>query len=463
MYPVLSAVTDDNGWMFVRGMTGADSFDPVGPAATSDKLTFKDGDHYVGANISTPSSAIFRTFFDGPDAPWDTGYVVTIDAYCFDEPFDISQLPAFQRQARYVVGKNRVLDFMGPFDTRIRFGNPLPTARVVDGPLYPFNAFLGSPIDDFSTVFWHPMPNGSVRRRTGWIPLPQDRPLSLPQTALPARAASARAVVRPFMMVASDLSEICKTEFAAFADLVPAVQVDGQSLFQTVQQIYAEQLQEALPKIVDTTAAGEYLILLTDDYSAIIVLRQPKVQGAYPIRIWEVDHDSFERVQHQVANRTLLGLGAQRNLQGQRFSDRNQPVIQMQGRGSRPLEGPDRLGMMTDRPTFSLDYQATLVQWRQPPRTRNEPDSSPIPHSTVAVRFDWVYDPFGESFDLVVNAPRLVDAIPPIREFWERYQDGMVRQAQGDSPDLTPFTLAGAPWLDDAPRAPNQPPVNFQG
>jgi hypothetical protein len=452
--PVLSRAQDANGWMFVHGMTGQGSFDPVGPAATSAKLASNGGDHYVGANLSSPSTAIFRTFFDGlPKSKWDIGYVVSIDALCFGERFDISRLPAFQRQARYVV-KKRVLDFMGPFDVRLRFGNPLPTDRVVDGPLYPFNAFLGSANNNFWNVFWHPMPNGSLRRAKNSIVPLDTRPPWVQQNSVPALAASARAVVRPFMMLASDLSEICQTPFAAFAGLVAAELVDGTSLFQAVQAIYVQQFGEKLPEIVDATAAGEYLILLTDDYSAIIVLQQAKVNNAYPIQIWEVDHDSFERVQHRVANRTLLGLSAVR---GQRTSDPSENAVRMQGRGSRPLEGPDRLGFMTNRPTFSLDYKATLVEWKQPPRTRHVLESSAIPHSTVAVRFDWVYDPFGESFDLVVNPPRLEEAFPPIGDFWQRYQAGLVQPLEGESPDLTPFTLAGAPWLDSAPKVPTQP------
>lgn len=461
---LLTCFKDANDWLFVRGVTGADSLDPLGPMATCAKITGKGGDHYVGAYSTGKSTATLRTFFDGLDTTTnDIGYIVTVNAYCFGQPLNPRVLPALLHQRQYIINNN-YLDFMGGIDARARFAGLNSGGRQVNAPFYPFNKFLEQGpnrlYSHFDEVFWHPLTNGSLRRGNG---------LDVPDNSCPAngaarsRVASCRAVVRPFLIQQADLDPICTADTAAFDGHVDAALLDASNLFSAVQALYFQEFGETLPIIKDAKAAGEYLILITEDGSAIVARLGDRIASSpkpvYLLKLWEVDHDSFERLEHQVATRTLADLH-----QWMQYDSAPVQALTMPGRGSRPLNRPANLGFMTGQPTLSLDYTATLVEW-----VRETRQSQPTkPDSSVSVRFDWVFDPFDETFDLIINKPRHSNVEPPVGDFCKKYQAvlGATDTPTGDATDtqdLRPYILAGAPRQDDAPLTPTHPIFSYQG
>lgn len=453
---VLRAVQDANDWVFIHGMTGPDSVDPLGPAATSARLSVSHGCHYVGAYAPSPSRAILRAYFDELEPSQnELGYIVTVQSLCLNRPIDFDLLPTFRHLARYAVEPSdgsTFLDFMGLGDAQMRFANAGLGERPVDAPLYPFTAFLRLSSNDFSNIFWHPMPNGSLRHGAGIPPAGNTRPPWV-SSEVPAQAASLHLLIRPFMMVEGDIEQSCRPETTTFERSLPLESVQELSLFELIRRAYFDEYNESLPVIIDASAAGPYLILIAEDNSAIIARHGPVNADPSVLSVWQMDHDSFERIEQNVAGRMLAVL---QDRLISRYHISGVSVTRPSGRGTRPLQAPPPLGFANELPTFSLDYSMTLVERRR--FTRTSAQSPVVPRSTVSTRFDWVYDLENRCFNLKVNPPRVRPSIPEIGAFCQAYRDKVFGGVHDPDPhDLSPFTLAGAPWLDGAPAAPLLP------
>ncbi|KSB89109.1 hypothetical protein AS593_04230 [Caulobacter vibrioides] len=439
--------------MFVAGVTGTGSVDAVGPAATSAQIVSNNSLHYAGAYQPSPSTVILRAFFDGldsqPYAPYRVGYVQTISALCLGAKIAPKQLPGLSRLGIYTLPlePDTALDFMGQTDAIARFGGALGDGDArADAPFYPFNAFLRLPNPQFQNVFWHPMPNGSMRPGVSEFVDPKSIPAD---GAKVSQVASLRSVVRPFLVAESQIAEICIDDAATVRTVVP-VEKMSTSLYDLVREIYKDTLDQPLT-IADALAAGSYLILLTAERDAFVA-RIDRVNGAFVLTIWEIDHDSFERIERDAAINALSAVQAAYGdrYQSTKVAFRDIPT----GRGTGGVKPIPMIGRAKDVPTFSLIFTATAGRW-QTRTTRHLPHTQFSPVSSIKTRIDWTYDPTDEDLIVVVHKPEATPVPANIGQHWSQYQAllGSKKPPQ-DLADTSPFTLAAAPWLDNAPKAP---------
>jgi hypothetical protein len=448
---LLQGTIDADGWMFVRGVTGDQSVDVVGPAATADKIDINGGSHYAGVYLASPSTVILRSFFDGLDTDRDprVGYVQTISALCLDAPVMPQVLPGLKRLGVYalLLEGDTVLDFMGQADAKARFGGSSSAGDAkADAPFYPFTAFLRLPNPQFQSIFWHPMPNGSMRRAAGQIVDPASRPS--PQAEV-SRVASLRSVIRPFLVEEAQIAAVCIVDAATFRATVLPEKVASMSLFDLVVAAYRDVLGQPI-EIQDALAAGPYLILLTAEHDAFVA-RLDWIDGAPWLTIWEIDHDSFERIERDAA---VHALGVMQDTYLARYPSTTVVAPPAPtGRGTRGVKPIPDIGRIQSAPTFSLIFTATVGRWIEH-TTRSHPKTQFSPVSSISTRVDWRYDPSGEDLEVVLHKPK-VSAVPSdIGRHWDNYQTLLANPFTTDLADPSPFTLVDAPWLDTAPKAP---------
>jgi hypothetical protein len=470
--PILSSVVQ-NGWTFVQGVTAPDSFDAVGPAESVAKDLAKGsiqrgtrGAHFAGGYPSGGSTVVLKAFYDSISATQlPIGYIQTVEARCLDLSVPAALFPGLAGKLSYSDPASDVfLDFMGATDAIARFGGErLAGDAVADAPFRPFDAFLRFPDNRFDIVFWHPLPFGSMQPRDGWSPPQNTRTNWNDVPGAVSRVASLRTVVTPFVLREAQLAALCRDDDPIFFYDWPADSADTNPLYDLVKRMYEDpdklgeyvngQLLTPMAGIVDAIAAGRYLVLVTDNGEAIVATITDRTASANGpvrrVRIWEIDHDTFEGMERAAATETLERLQAHMEQHYDWFHvpDHAQP----EGRGwSRAAMLPG-IAYDDDEPTFSLIFRATATRWKNRSPTSITSEAQFL--STIETRIDWNYNRTEDIFDVTVQRPELLDYIDPdAQALWNRYQQILYlwRPATGGA-DPAPFTLAGAPWLDDAP------------
>lgn len=442
---------DSNGWAFVQGVTGDNSSDAVGLASNVEVLREPGGNgvHIAGGYRSGRSNVILKSFYDALNGSTnDVGYVQTVETLCLDVPTTPRNFPGLAGRLGYTRGDEPAyLDFMGPADARARFaGTP------ANAPFCPFDAFMRLELARFDAVYFHPMPHGSLRPADGYRPRPEATPDWNDVAGQPSRAASVRTVVRPFLLREEQFASICTDAGPTLFQDWDAEIADAESAYELARRMYDGEPGGAFPQIVDAIAAGAFLVLVTKDYDAIVVRIGDRTGPAggqtRAVRIWEIDHDAFESIEHAAAMETLRQLDA-----GSERLTMYRPMSQIpSGRGWSNAAQLPRLAFARG-PAFSMIFTATAAEWLRPRATRGVPHTRPRFLSSVRTRIDWTYDPMAEDFDVTINRPTMVQGLDGwAPTFWDRYQQVVYgAEAPAGEADSVPFYLAGMPWLDDAP------------
>lgn len=440
----LSTVIGDNGWTYVQGMTGPQSKDPLGPRNAATTLPHPGvGSHYVGWSQPRDSTIVLRAYFDpSPRLPSGNmlGYVQYVEAFARGAPISPSLLPGY-RSRRFYETNRTALDFMGPKDVHARLASD--TGQLLfAAPFYALNGLLGS-VADASVAARHPSTHGSILVNAP----PVLRRADLPAKAL---APSLRTVFNTALIDAEQLRSVC-TDAAADYDIA-GFDPRGLSLDAAILALFHADGYDPQP-FIDFQAAGDFLILLQAEGGAIVARQSMAGQPARPrLQLWQLEHDIHDELEQAAVRAVLANAQSAVDERYPQWADRAAP----RKRGWSGLVTPPALAYGLDadwnnQPPLALRITSVIVSdHRTSPRFN---DFRGRAHSAVETTVAWRYDTTADRFSLAMpDPPRLATPSQAMLQALQQlYTAGGLNPPADDTPDLSVFTLAGLPVVDDAP------------
>jgi hypothetical protein len=452
----LRKTTASNGWIYLSGVVN--NPDIPAPLAPSEENVFVVNDqnglgtHYGGLYYpnDSRSTAVLRLYFDPSNPPNDdSGYIQFGKLTSFGRPVPPGVLPTLGSRRFYSTERDQTfLEFMGPKDANLRLkGGPC------ELPFYPLNAALRqfTHFADYDTFYWHPMPNGSIRRGNGWQnslnPQTSPRP-----SARPSQCASLVLPISPFLLTEASFTNYCSDENLLLDENISAAEADAMPFYNLVTSKLSAQ-DDPFPAVKDVQAVGSLLVITQDDGEEglggpLLVAVQnlvPNQNNLRQIRVWQIDRDACASIEHDATLYTLEQLSrwfAQTNLSSKSVN------IPSAVRGWNGLRRPPHLVYLTNEPLFQLDLISVIYH-------RDGSSRRLDPRAGVTNRLVWSFDPVAECFDLTTK--RLGAGVTignALKDSLWLYADALNNPPAADTYNTSAFTLAGSPWYDTAPPYP---------
>jgi hypothetical protein len=493
----ISAQQDSNGWWYVSGVA-ADNLQgdwyPLGRIA--DRVEVDDGVHYWGVDMSNPSRATLRLFFDTNRQRNDLGYIQFAELSAFGWPIPPRLVPGLASRRWYFTDKPTSLDDgggsesgmidanpgasdWGPRAIFLDFFEPVVAAALQDLTAeVPFYAFTGSATRALNSNFRiangamnvnlqnltyetfgsHPLPNGSIR-------------LAKPPFQRAALAPSLTLRLNPFFPTAQALTNAFLLEDAVWVDIPNTNTQTNEGLTDYDFALAAyRRTNWPVNEIVDVHAVGPYLLLTRNarsqsgDIAPLTgVFRIQRGNPASRVYAWFTGEETLADLEHEATIEAVENIGAW--LRANNIGSGKEPDASSapKGRVARGWSAPPHeIVTWSSDAWLKLELYSMLfdreraVAYKPMKNTpgRIFPNTKLTQLSGLRTTFGWRFDRVTERMRLELTESRperisgdefLFDAA------LRKYKEAIDNPPQEQDADFSVFDLGGSPWFNSVP------------